>query len=275
MEEMSRRLVVGPERAVAASNAGLFVSRGMGRHPDRVIDTWELIFVRCGVLGLAEAGRAFEVSAGETLLLWPGRRHYGTLDYGEDLAFYWVHFGLGPPARGRAEEAVTVAQWSKPPRPDRLTELLHWHLDERVAGRRRGQAASARVRLMLCEVAADPGEPAGAASTLAGRAQRWIDAHAHQPVTASDVARALHCSTDHLNRSVRAAHGHTLTEAIHRRRLRDAAVLLRTSDLNVDEVARRCGFSQAGYFRRIFRRHHGMSPSRFRRLHPRQPINWR
>ena len=58
-----------------AANAGLFSARGAGIHPDRIIDSYELIFVRSGGLAMEEAGRALRVQPNQTLLLWPGRRH--------------------------------------------------------------------------------------------------------------------------------------------------------------------------------------------------------
>jgi AraC-like DNA-binding protein len=41
----------------------------------------------------------------------------------------------------------------------------------------------------------------------------------------------------------------------------------------VDEVARRCGFEDPGYFRRIFRRHEQMSPRAYRHLYGRVHVN--
>jgi hypothetical protein len=70
-----------------ASNGGLFVSRGIGTHPTRVITTFELIFVKSGVLGIREGDTHFEVQPNETLLLWPGREHGGTAPYPRDLRF--------------------------------------------------------------------------------------------------------------------------------------------------------------------------------------------
>ncbi|MFB9995012.1 AraC family ligand binding domain-containing protein [Deinococcus oregonensis] len=55
-------------------------------HPDRVIQTYELIFVKEGVLSLEEAGREFDLQAGETLLLWPGRRHRGVRPFAPGLS---------------------------------------------------------------------------------------------------------------------------------------------------------------------------------------------
>jgi hypothetical protein len=84
-----------------ACNAGLFVSRGKGAHVDRVIDSYELIYVRRGALAMQENAREFFLERGQTLLLWPGRRHKGIRPYPPDLSFYWIHFKLPPARRGR------------------------------------------------------------------------------------------------------------------------------------------------------------------------------
>ena len=53
----------------------------------------------------------------------------------------------------------------------------------------------------------------------------------------------------------RHARGHTLTQAIHRRQVREALALLRDTALNVDEIAGASGFQDPRYFRRIFSRY--------------------
>ena len=63
---------------VRAHNGGLFISRGRGMHAERVIDSFELIFVRQGSLSMHEDGHEFVVSKGQTLILYPGCTHGGT-----------------------------------------------------------------------------------------------------------------------------------------------------------------------------------------------------
>lgn len=48
-------------------------------------------------------------------------------------------------------------------------------------------------------------------------------------------------------------------------RIREAQRLLRQTDLNVTEVAMRCGFSDSNYFCRRFKAHLGVSPGQYRR----------
>jgi AraC-like DNA-binding protein len=83
----------------------------------------------------------------------------------------------------------------------------------------------------------------------------------------SEIARALRCNPDYLGRVFRRAFGKALTEAIHDRRAYEACQLLQRSELNVNEVARACGWENLGHFRKVFTRHAGMSPSAYRQKH--------
>lgn len=265
---------------IRAQNAGLFVSRGQGMHPTRTIDSHELIFVRTGTLGMFEEQRRFTVRAGETLHLWPGRRHGGTAHYPMDLSFYWIHFTVAPPARRRSRPPpdFIVPPCAKIARPDRLTELFRRFLDDQEAGDATLVSSALLVALMLAEasgtdVLSGRKELSNGASALAARVDAWILTRFQQPISASDVADGLSCNPDYLGRVFHTVRGITLTEAINQYRLRQARKLLMESARNVDQVARDCGFREAGYFRRVFRKKEGMPPLAFRRLYARVHMN--
>lgn len=72
---------------------------------------------------------------------------------------------------------------------------------------------------------------------------------------------------DHLGRAFRNDTGVPITMYIHQERVDHARTLLRTSDVPIDRVAAASGFRGARYFRRIFLRHAGVSPSAYRSVH--------
>lgn len=269
-----RRLELGAALSVRAANAGLFVSRGEGIHPDRVLDSHELIFVREGVLSIEEEGRGFEVGPGQSLVLWPGRRHHGTAPYPPDLSFYWIHFTAesGPDST----VPTTVLQHATVGRPDHLAELFRRFLDDQEAGRLHPTPADLLLMLMLCEVSDSDGARAPVennAAVLAGRAYAHIRTHFHTRISTASLARELECNPDYLGRVFRQAYGKTPTGAIHWRRLRHARRMLLESDRNVEEISRTCGFRDVRYFRRLFKRHEGMTPLAFRRLYAQMHVN--
>ena len=268
-------LRLGVQVPIQASNAWLFVSRGQGVHPDRVIQTFELILVREGTLNLQEAGQEFEISPGESLLLWPGRRHFGTKPFPATLSFFWVHFGLNESLQLQ-DAGLSVPQHATVARPDHLTLLFRRLLDDQETLGVRPLSAALTIVLMLLEVADSASVRAGSGSSaalLAGRADALIRARFHEPLCASQIAEELHCHPDYLGRAFRQTYRCTLTEAIHRRRLQRARILLLESAHSVDEIARRCGFEEVGYFRRLFKRHEGLSPRAFRHTYARFHVN--
>lgn len=259
---------------VEVANGGVFISRGQGVHSGRVIDTFELIFVKEGVLSICEAGRAFEVRGGDALILWPGRYHYGTAPYPPELTFYWLHFRVKGSGAGDAVGDLNVPQHVTLARPDHLTSLFRRFLDDQEGGSLE-PSASLLALLMLCEVAASSGPKVedGAAARLASRADALIRTHFHEPLSTSSVARSLHCNPDYLGRVFQKVYGCTLTDALHGRRLKVACRLLLESDKTVAEVAVSCGFRDATYFRRLFRRREGVSPRAFRQLYSKMHVN--
>ncbi len=269
-------LVLHLNRPVIAAEAGLFLSRGRGIHPDRIAQGHELIAVRRGTLHMEEDGRPFTVAAGETLVLWPDRRHRGTAAYDRDVEFYWLHFRV-PSASGARGPLVTVRQQARPRRPQQLREYLHRYLDDRAARHDNAMAASLLAMLILCEVASGtpPGAEASAAAALAARAETWIATHFHDAISTSDVARGLGCNPDYLGRVFRSAHGHTIVDAIHRHRLEDARRLLIEGTGDIAAIAHECGYGNLGHFRRHFRRHTGLAPLAYRSLHTRGYVNSR
>ena len=261
---------------VNVHNGGLFISRGEGEHPHRVIDSHELIFVDNGVLSMYEDDATFEVDSGHALLLFPGRRHGGTKPYPPSLRFYWIHFTLVPNTRSRTAQTVTIPQYADVPRPERLTELFRHFLDNQESSYHNEQAAAHLLMLMLHEVMRPHPEYAderASKSHLLAQADMLIRTHFHEDISTSVLARMLNCNPDYLGRVFRQVYGYPVTEAIHRRRLHHARNLLMNSTMNIDEIAMASGFHDAGYFRRIFKRANGSTPGQFRKLYARIHIN--
>lgn len=269
-------LQLHPMLPVQAENAGLFISRGTGKHPERIIHSHELIFVRSGILGIQEEDHEFLVQAGQTLLLWPERRHYGTLFYQEDLSFYWVHFNVLPLTSASEQSLLTITQYGTVKQPDYLNTLFRRFLDAQEAGYLKQTEANLLLLLMLWEAGQHTTLLPATEKTqtiLAGRASEYISTHFHEPISTMTIAQVLNCNPDYLGRIYQRVYKQTITEAIHRRRLAYARKLLLESRQNTTQIALACGFEDSGYFRRVFKRYEGLTPFAFRRLYAQVHVN--
>jgi AraC-like DNA-binding protein len=79
------------------------------------------------------------------------------------------------------------------------------------------------------------------------------------------LAKRLGCNADYLSHLFLSKVGVPLTEFINTRRTQVAISLLNSENMNISEVAYACGYSDPGYFSRIFRRLTGKSPGEFRK----------
>jgi AraC-like DNA-binding protein len=262
---------------VEGLQAGCLVSRGTGIHERRMLGEHELIFVRAGVLNIAEAGRPYRIEAGQSLILAPHQWHYGTAVYGHDLTFFWVHFKLGQYVGNRADLKATEVQIPRVAtvdRPDYLAELYRRYIDDRESNSLDANSANLLVLLMLNEVRRSPDLTSSTGpAVLAAQAYRFICTNFHLPISASTIADNVGCNPQYLSRIYKDSYSSTLTDSIHRTRAEYACKLLLNSELRVNEIARACGMPDVGYFVKVFKRHKGVTPAAYRTLHARLYIN--
>lgn len=93
---------------------------------------------------------------------------------------------------------------------------------------------------------------------------RFLDEHAHEPVTLADLAAAMNVSPSRAGHLVTAAFAASFQELVLAERMTRARNLLLSTDYPQKEIARSCGFRTVYYFNRMFRRFYGISPGRFR-----------
>lgn len=261
---------------ISVQNGGYFISRGIGRHPARKLTSWEIIFVEKGKLTIQEENRVFEVQAGESLLLWPQRRHQGIEDFPPDLRFYWLHFDVNEQAlQSPLGTQLAVHQHGKSGDPSSVISLFRQFLTEQEK-LQRSPALEYLLLLILQQISLTAGpqqSPDEAGVSLAWKARQIISTRFHLPLSTSQLAKELHCNADYLGRVFRRVFHLTLTEAIHRQRVRAAEKLLLNSAVSLKEVATRCGFNEVGYFRQIFRKHTGLTPAVWKRRYCKEHIN--
>jgi AraC family transcriptional regulator, transcriptional activator of pobA len=90
----------------------------------------------------------------------------------------------------------------------------------------------------------------------------------HWPI--ARYARMVGMSEGRLNRLCRAQRARSAFELLQERLLRESRRRLAYVGMSVAQVARELGFRDPAYFCRFFKRHTGLSPSRFRQHHLRE-----
>lgn len=85
------------------------------------------------------------------------------------------------------------------------------------------------------------------------------------PQSVGELARAVRLSPAHLQRLFKQETGVHISDLLSESRLRNAAQLLATTDMEVKEVAYLAGYQHHSSFVRAFQRRFGQSPKEYRR----------
>lgn len=143
------------------------------------------------------------------------------------------------------------------------------YLMERFAGRERANAAA---RVLLIDGARSSQLPYvshGAARRghddhLIHQAQDLIGERLGTRLGVADIARQVGMSPRTLTRRFNGTLGCAPQAYIQQRRVETARCLLETTGSPIDVIRRRVGYEDAASFRRLFRRHTGLSPGEYR-----------
>ena len=239
------------------TGAGFFVSKGSGRHPERIIKDYEIIFVRRGTLEIEEDGVRYSISQGTVLFLEPGLLHRGLETYPANLNFYWLHFVLPKNVKCGLKKKTFVRH------PEKLTLIFREISSVWQSGKLTDLEGGAQVLRIFEELMQDEGEEREHINyALAVKCDNYIRSHLKK--SRAEISQDLDYNPDYLGRVYRSTYGKTITDAINYYRTERAKILLGETSFNVEKISEEVGFSDSSYFRRVFRQFTGVSPLQFR-----------
>lgn len=96
------------------------------------------------------------------------------------------------------------------------------------------------------------------------RIMEWVEEHYKEEFALERLASSLHLSPYHISRIFREEMGCTITDYIIVKRLREACLLLTTTNMSIQAIAREIGLKSNSYFTQLFKKNLGMTPKQYR-----------
>ncbi|RXZ82243.1 response regulator [Paenibacillaceae bacterium] len=91
-----------------------------------------------------------------------------------------------------------------------------------------------------------------------------VEAHFASPIPLEDMAELVHFSENYFSQRFRQETGESFTDYLTRTRIYKAVELYRETDLSTEEIALRCGYANANYFTKVFKKVTGQTISAFK-----------
>jgi transcriptional regulator GlxA family with amidase domain len=154
-----------------------------------------------------------------------------------------------------------------------------WHdLALHIIARHAGPGEALRIAKVYLLKWHDEGElpyaalvrPVPHGDSLVRRCEDWLHANFREADALAVVTELAGIPERTLKRRFKAATGATLIGYLQNLRVEEAKRLLESSELPIDEISAEVGYADTSFFRRLFKRLAGLTPSRYRRLF--QPV---
>lgn len=107
----------------------------------------------------------------------------------------------------------------------------------------------------------------GFAQSEADHARDYFREHYNETISIEQYAASRNMSSSFFNKAFRAAVGEPPLQYILSLRIRNAQILLETTDATVAEIARSVGYENSMYFSRLFKRAKGVPPLKYRKIY--------
>ena len=93
----------------------------------------------------------------------------------------------------------------------------------------------------------------------------WVENRFKEKFSLDELSAALYLSPYHISHLFKEKTGISITEYIIARRLKEACLLLSTTDMPVNAICLELGLENSSYFSQMFKKHIGLTPKEFRR----------
>lgn len=272
-------VVSNPETAPEGSPLAVLFSGNSQTKPGhkpgpKVVDYYLLHYIMSGKGTYACMGRTYQLGAGDSFLIEPGKLIHYAADWDEPWHYRWIAFE-GPQAAIMLQDIglSSIAPIVHTGRRRNIGVLYHQF---QLAFQARSDSANLRangfLHLLLAEYAKAlrPQHASAPRQTTEGeqtvqQALQYLTAQYAEPITIELMAETLGYNRAYLSTLFRQHTGLTPVTFLLRLRLDKARHLLRERpELTVEQIASSVGFQDPLYFSKQFKRHYQASPTGYR-----------
>ena len=233
---------------------------------------YQLIYVSNGCVHFTMDGKEQVVDKGHMVLFRPHEPQIYEVYPKEQGEFFWVHF------TGSDVEAMLV-DCGIPPAgnvfwvgntSDIRSMYCQMIRELQLKGTHYGELLQMNLRHLLLlinrHLTDTPNEDVPFQGEII-QALGWFERHWREPISMDEYAVRNRMTPYWFRQKFKAFTGTTPTQYVISLRIANAMNLMENTDYNIEQIAEAVGYDNPSYFRRLFRKHTGLSPSEYKQRH--------
>ena len=239
------------------------------RHPDRIMEEHDLIYIREGCWNISQDGIDYHVQKGDVILLQGLHHHYGTDACTSDVKTCYVHFSRHPrdhvsDTPAETEDSlvfpVVVHKQNNAMVEQYFKRLIFSYWSDEIYEKKK---AEAYLDLLLCELCDNSREMGS--SAMVDDIQLQIKNTPERFISNEEFARRYYCSVRTLTDRFKKSTGVSLHAWQIKMKCQMADELMQHDpSLTLKEVAKIYGFYDEYHFGKCYKKVFGCSPKRLK-----------
>lgn len=238
------------------SNMGLFVSHDPWTHPQRIINSYEIIYVLDGEFDMKEDDKTYHLKPHSIFLLEPGLKHGGVKKTTGTIKFYWVHFYCEQYQAFNLEKLYT----------DKALEKELYLFQEIMTYQQTENTLLCEIKLAELLVKLS-GLKKIKHPKIVSEILEYIRINAGSNLTVNTVCSEFGYSADHCSRIIKKFMGISLNSLINQTKIKHIKTTLLNTNFPIKRISKLCGFEDENAFAKFFKYHTKLSPSQYRNTH--------
>lgn len=291
--------LISPLRELPATSLmGEVVVPGPNKHFKRTPNDWIVYIISDGTMKLHEDNRQYLLSAGDILILSPGRCHFG-LPVNDSIHYFYIHFRWDTlkellltqeeyrDKKIEMQEKVFTCLDQQPdydhlllPKyfhpsqtvfEDILTDIQHLLQNaERALPHQQSINNCLFFQLLLKLSRSEiyrslPGASNAVSSVLP--IITYLKENHKNKISSLTLEKEFHRNFDYMNRKFKETTGTTIFAFLEKYRIEESKKWLESKRFSITEIAEMLGFCNAFYFSKVFKKHENITPSEYKNRH--------
>ena len=233
------------------------------------LESYLIVLVLSGSGVLMYDNKIYQLKEGSCFFIDCMTPYYHQSSNTEPWELIWVHFN-GSSSREYYQffSSASAPVFSPESFPE-LQEKLNSLLNVNSASDFQAEIASSRLIVdilsILLQDITESKEEKNPGHLKMAEVRSYLDTHYTEKFSLDELSEKIFISKYHLSREFHQYYHTTLNQYVISKRLTHAKKLLRFSGCTLEEIARSCGFYDASYLNKQFRKSEGISASEFRK----------
>ncbi len=227
------------------------------KHMRRTMRFNEIILMRKGVMHININGAEITAKENDVVFIPANCHHYGSRESCGEVNFFWVHF--------LTEDTINLPVFYHLDSPQDILQLFRQVFHFASIS---GSDADCSTTLLVHALERECSGLNKPIHTLGSTICDWIKRNFSEDINVKTLSDRFGYSSDYISTMVKMKTGMSAKNYITFCRIAHAKQHLVSSDLPIDIISRRCGFSDSKAFFKIFKKHEGITPSQYRKTYP-------